>query len=239
MVNGVAHRGFSGRYPENTRVAFLKALRLGVDSIELDVHLTRDRELVVIHDSAVDRTTNGLGRVAQMTLSEIKALDAGSWFAAEYSGERILTLTETFEVIKGSVRLNVHVKPDDDNRQELVSLTVEELRRHDAFEYAFVASDQESVKLVPSIEPLFDVCNLSVYPTDTYIARCLAIGCRILQPRNHQVDATFVRKAHRHGIEVNPFFANDVPEMRRLIACGVDGILTDYPDLLMEMHSGS
>ncbi|MCK5119764.1 MAG: hypothetical protein KAQ78_09275, partial [Candidatus Latescibacteria bacterium] len=80
------------------------------------------------------------------------------------------------------------------------------------------------------------ICNLSTEPKETYIARSRAIGCRILQPGNAQVDRAFVEEAHRYGMEVNPFYADEVDEMRRLIACGVDGILTNYPDRLLALR---
>ena len=89
-----AHRGWSEKYPENTMLAFRAAAELGVDQIELDVRCTADGELVVIHDATVDRTTNGHGAVADMTLSELRALDAGSWKGEEFAGANIPTLDE-------------------------------------------------------------------------------------------------------------------------------------------------
>ena len=95
MTNVVAHRGFSSSYPENTAIAFQKAIELGVECIEFDVHLTRDGHLVVIHDGMVDRTTDGTGRVDELTFAEIKRLDAGTWFSPEFATQNILTLAET------------------------------------------------------------------------------------------------------------------------------------------------
>lgn len=86
------------------------------------------------------------------------------------------------------------------------------------------------------VQPSLIVCNLSTTPRDTYIPRSLALGCAIIQPGNHQVDGAFVAEAHRHGLEVNPFYADDEAEMRRLIACGVDGILTNWPDRLLAIR---
>ena len=236
LVNVVAHRGCSGRYPENTEVAFLKAIALGVDMIELDVRLSRDRALIVIHDATVDRTSDGTGRVGQMTRSEIKELDAGGWFAEEFEGLCFLTLDEALDLISGSARLNVELKVADSNRQELVSLAVDCLERRGISRSVFVASDQESIELARRIQPHLEICNLSKQPTDTYITRSLSIGCRILQPDNAQVDPKFVQQAHVHRMEVNPFYANDVREMRRLMRCNVDGILTDYPDVLLALR---
>lgn len=233
MVNVVAHRGFSGKYPENTAAAFEAAIALGCHTIEFDVHLTRDSQLVVIHDATVDRTTNGTGRVADLTLAELQALDAGSWFRAEFAGEQVLSLAEALTLIGDRARMNVQIKTDDASRAESTRLTVDELVRQGVLANAYIASEQETVELVRQLDPRVAICNLSVFPTETYIARSAAIDCHILQPRNHQVDAAFVAEAHAHGMEVNPFFANDEPEMGRLIECGVDGILTDWPDVLL------
>lgn len=233
MTNIVAHRGFSSSYPENTPVAFEKAIELGVECVEFDVYLTRDGHLVVIHDPTVDRTTDGTGQVGELTLAEIKGLDAGAWFASEFAGQKILTLAETLELIGDRARMNVQLKADDNSRAVLTQKSVDELVRHKVLDHAYIASEQPNIELVKKINPRVEVCNLSVFPTEDYIARSAAIGCRILQPRHHQVDAAFVAEAHRRGMEVNPFFANDEPEMRRLIACGVDGILTDCVDVLV------
>ena len=89
-----AHRGWSEKYPENTMLAFREAIKLGVDQVETDIRLTKDQELVLIHDGKVDRTTNGTGKVCDMTLAELKSLDAGSWKGEEFTGSRIPTLVE-------------------------------------------------------------------------------------------------------------------------------------------------
>ena len=237
MTNIIAHRGFSARYPENTAVAFEKAIELGVECIEFDVYLTRDGHLVVIHDATIDRTTDGTGRVDGLTLHEIRRLDAGSWFGPEFAEERILTLAETLQLIGDRAQKNVQLKADDNSRGELTRMAVNEIDRQDAIGHAYIASEQGTIELVKSIDPRVEICNLSVNPTSDYIARSAAIGCRILQPRHHQVDRAFVQDAQEQGMQVNPFFANDEPEMRRLISCGVDGILTDHPDLLMNVRS--
>ena len=236
MVNVVAHRGYSGKYPENTEIAFREALALQVELIEFDVYLSRDEALIVSHDPTVDRTSDGSGEIAQMTLSEIKALDTGSWFDEAFGGQRFLTLQETLDLMDDEVRLNVHIKASEHDRRTVVSLTVQELERRNLLQQAFIASDQETIERVKQIQPELEICNLSTQPKETYIARSRAIGCCILQPGNAQVHRAFVEEAHRYGMEVNPFYADDVSEMRRLMACGVDGILTNYPDRLLALR---
>ena len=101
MVANVAHRGASGDYPENTLLAFEKALEIGVDEIELDLHSTKDGHLVVMHDATVDRTTDGTGAIAELTLAEIKALDAGSSFDERFRDERVPTWEEALDLVQG------------------------------------------------------------------------------------------------------------------------------------------
>ena len=107
----LAHRGYSAKAPENTMAAFELALAVGADGIELDVHMTRDGEIVVIHDDTLDRTTNGKGPVSDQTMAELRELDAGSWFSPEFAGERIPTLKLVLELIKDKdVLLNIEIK---------------------------------------------------------------------------------------------------------------------------------
>ena len=105
-----AHRGWCGKYPENTMEAFRAALTLDIDQIETDVRITKDGHLVLIHDATVDRTTNGTGKVCDMTLAELKQLDAGSWKGSEFAGCRIPTLTELMELIKDHPTLTLDLE---------------------------------------------------------------------------------------------------------------------------------
>ncbi|MCD6365309.1 MAG: hypothetical protein J7M14_05485 [Planctomycetes bacterium] len=234
-VRVVAHRGDSGTYPENTAVALAKAMQLDIDMIELDVRLTKDEQLVLIHNATVEKTTDGSGKVADLTLGKLKALDAGSWKGEQFRGQRLLTLGEALDQIGRQVRLNVHIKAGDEDRARLVPMVIGELTGRDMLDSAFVASDEPTIALSRSIEPRLEICNLSVSPVETYIARSKAVGCTILQPGNKLVTPDFVDAAHVESMEVNPFYADDIGEMRRLIACGVDGILTNYPALLLEI----
>lgn len=236
MVKVVAHRGFSSKYPENTIRAFQEALNLDIDMVEFDVHLTQDQGLVVIHDPTVDRTTNGRGRVEEMSLVQIQGLDAGSWLSLDFAGEHIPTFAEALDLLGGRVRLNIHLKAYDSTRAALVPRVIDELVKRQLLGECFVASDEETLRLAKQICPDLAICNLSTKPIDTYIARSLAIDCRILQPGNKQVTRQLVEEAHGHGMEVNPFYADDVGEMRRLIECGVNGILTNCPDLLLQVR---
>jgi len=224
-----AHRGASGTHPENTAAAFAEALRLGVEAVEFDVRLTADRKMVVIHDATVDRTSNGHGEVRHMTLAQMTELDAGAWFDAQYTGERFKTLEAVLDLLAGDVRLNIHVKVDDRDRDILAPMVARELVDRDLIDRAFIAADQLALALVRRVDARLAICNLSVEPQRNYIRRSQALECGILQPRNAATDAALVAQAHACGMEVNPFFADDEEEMERLIDCGVDGILTNEP----------
>ena len=115
MTKIFAHRGSKGTHPENTLASFKEAVRVGSDGIELDVHLTNDGHLVIIHDETGDRTTNGTGEIRNLTLAEIKAMDAGSWFHNKYAGEKIPTLEEVLLLLKElgfNGQLNIELKTD-------------------------------------------------------------------------------------------------------------------------------
>jgi len=145
----IAHRGFSARYPENTLAAFRAAAESGVGMIELDITLTRDRQMVVFHDDTLARTTNGRGNVRARTLGELKRLDAGSWFGPGFKGERIPTLDEVMMAMPPELAINIEIKPEacefpapaDAIERQLVRC----LRDHDAMNRVLVSSFSSKV----------------------------------------------------------------------------------------------
>ena len=140
----VAHRGFKAKYPENTMTAFKAGVDAGAQMVELDVHLTRDHELVVIHDDTLDRTTNGEGPVDEYTLTELKRLDAGHWFHPRFAGEQIPTLREVLRQLSHRVLINIEVKSDIEQNTP-VSGVIEEklldlLKRGDVFSAVLISA---------------------------------------------------------------------------------------------------
>jgi glycerophosphoryl diester phosphodiesterase len=133
----IAHRGDSSHAPENTLASFERAVGPGVDYVELDIHLTKDDQVVVIHDPTVDRTTNGHGRIADMTLAQIQALDAGRWFSAGFAGERVPTLDQVLARMKGRLKVLIEPKEMEAGRpnsagrgEKLVRLALEAVDRN-------------------------------------------------------------------------------------------------------------
>lgn len=233
-----AHRGASGTHPENTEAAFVEALRLGVEAVELDVHLSLDQELVIIHDESVDRTSDGSGQVRHMKWEQIAALDAGSWFDARFAGQRFLKLDEALDILEGDVRLNIHAKAYDLDRAELATRVVRRLVDRKLLGRAFFASDQQTLALARRVNQHLAICNLSVAPVGNYLLRSRAVGATILQPGHAVTTPELVAAAHAQDMQVNPFYADDEVEMQRLIDCGVDGILTNYPEKLQALLRG-
>jgi len=230
-----AHRGASGTHPENTESALAEAMRLGVEGVELDVHLSLDGELIVIHDATVDRTSNGMGQVRSMRWEEISQLDAGAWFDSQFAGQRFLRLDEALDVLEGDVRLNVHIKAYEDDRAELATRCVRCLTDRGLLERAFISSDQQTVVLARRVNQHLTVCMGCVPPVEKSLHRAHAVGCTVLQPGHAVTTPELVAAAHAKGMVVNPFYADTEAEMRRLIYCGVDGILTNYPAVLQDL----
>ena len=233
MVANVAHRGASGSCPENTLVAFQKALEIGVDEIELDLHSTRDGHLVVMHDAAVDRTTDGTGAIAELTLAEIKALDAGSAFGEQFRGERVPTWEEALDLVQGIVGLNVHLKEGgapDGNFERRVAKALQDFGMVDE---SIVACSDDSVGIFTGIDPRIECRIFRAGRTpEEYIRKSVEMGLRTMQPGRDITTRDFVGKAHAAGRIVHVFHADTPEDMRSFIEIGVDGILTNYPERL-------
>lgn len=230
-----AHRGSSATHPENTLSAFREAFRLGVDMIELDVAMTLDGALVVLHDATVDRTTDGSGKVHELTLAYVQSLDAGSKRAAAFAGERVPTLGEVLDETPQGCRINVHVKPFAPSVPRLVEAVVGQIVGRGLLRTAYVTADANEVKLASGADHRVTTCNLTGQIGDGtgYIALSRTLGCTICQPNNGIVTREFCQAAHRAGLEIHPFYADDETEMARLIECGVDGILTNCPERML------
>lgn len=241
-VLNIAHRGASVEAPENTLAAFGRALELGADGFELDVHQTKDGELVVVHDDTVDRTTNGNGPVHEMTLSQLQSLDAGSWFnriypdkaRSSFAGERIPTLQQVMDLVKGKpVRLCIEIKTGASSKVGLEEKVVELIGRNKLQDQVVVVSfDQASVKRIKQLNPNLKTTVLfECKPLDP----CLdakAVEADGIGPFWSFVTSDLVAAAHRNGLGVFVWTVNDPAAMRQMIAHGVDAILTDRPDLL-------
>ena len=245
MVTVVAHRGYSAKYPENTLLAFRKAVELGVDCVEFDVIPSADGRIMVIHDQTADRTTDGTGRVAEMTFGKLRALDAGAHKGAP--GQRIPTLEETIKAIGSGTNLNVNLNFSDesargDGGQKLLyayeEAIVRTVRNAGAMgRSVFAIYPVEQIKRVRARDPEANCVLLGDQDGGDYIRRSVELGCRVTQPGRHLMSDEWVRKLHDAGLVGNVFYANTKEDMRRYIAMGIDGILTDEPELLLKVRA--
>jgi glycerophosphoryl diester phosphodiesterase len=228
----IGHRGASGHAPENTFAAFKKAVALGAAFIETDLQLSRDAHFVAIHDATVNRTTNGQGAVHDMTLSELRKLDAGSWFGSEFAGERIPTLEEIFEFSKkNDVVFYLEIKPGGSWGGE--HAMVGALRESGEIPRTVVISFDAAIVLsLRKIEPTLMTGLLYDGQIENPIDKAVEIGARQLVVRGDLVTPAMIAQIHKKDLQVVCWTVNQPAHMRMLMAAGVDGIMSDYPDRL-------
>ena len=229
----IAHRGASGNAPENTLAAFRKAVAFGATFIETDLQLSRDARFVAIHDATVDRTTNGQGGVHEMTLSDLRRLDAGSWFGSEFVGERIPTLEEILEFSKkNDVVFYLEIKPGSAWGGEHALIGA--LRDSGEIPRAVVISfDPDIVLNLRKIEPTLMTGLLHDGQVENPLDKAVEIGARQLVVRGDLVTPALIAQAKKKDLHVVCWTVNHPAHMRMLIAAGVDGIMSDYPDRLV------
>ncbi len=228
----IAHRGASGNAPENTLAAFKKAVALGATFIETDLQLSRDARFVAIHDATVNRTTNGQGAVHEMTLADLRRLDAGSWFGSEFAGERIPTLEEIFEFSKkNDVVFYLEIKPVGSWGGEHALIGA--LRESGEIPRTVVISFDAAILLsLRNIEPTLMTGLLYDGLIENPLDKAVAIGARQLAVRGDLVTPAMLAEAQKKDLQVVCWTVNHPAHMRMLMAAGVDGIMTDYPERL-------
>ncbi len=228
----IAHRGASGSTPEHTRPAFERAVELGVDMIELDVQLSRDEKLVVIHDMELTRTTNGTGRVRDRDLAAIKRLDAGRWFSPAFADQPSLTLGEVIRLLDGRARLNVELKAADEDWVALAAEVIRELRATDLLRSTLL-SCFEPAALTAVRRAAADARIGLLWQQSDFADAWRWTGdlhATSLHPHWMLVSADLVQAAHGRGLQLVAWTVNDVDTMRALVGQGVDGIISDFPE---------
>jgi glycerophosphoryl diester phosphodiesterase len=229
----IAHRGASGHAPENTLAAFRKAVAQGASFIETDLQLSRDARFVAIHDATVNRTTNGQGAVHDLTLVELRHLDAGSWFGSEFAGERIPTLEEILEFSKKhDVVFYLELKPSGSWGGEHALIGA--LRESGEIPRTVVISfDTAILEGLRKIEPTLMTGVLYEGQIEKPIERALQVGARQLAVRANLVTPALLVAARKRDLQVVCWTVNHPAHMRLLMEAGVDGIMSDYPDRLV------
>lgn len=229
----VGHRGAAGSAPENTMPSFMRAVSLGVDAIELDVHLSRDGVPVVIHDHTVDRTTEGRGAVSDLTVAELKSLNAAARFDGPSGEACIPTLEEVLSWAHGKTRVVIELKgtgiPTD-----LIPRTIDLVRAFGMLDdVMLIAFDHFALLEARELSP--DVCTGALYvgrPADP-VSLAIACGADVLCPQWSSITADDVSAAHRAGLAVCVWTANDPLEIATALRLGVDGVTSDVPERIV------
>jgi glycerophosphoryl diester phosphodiesterase len=247
----IAHRGGGGLIPENTLQAFEYSARMGVDVLELDVHSTRDGALVVMHDRSVDRTTDGRGRVGEMTLSELKKLDAGFLFSPDGGrtfpfrgrGVTVPTLEEIFAALP---RMTFNIEPKQ-SEPSIIKPLCALIRQRKMIDKTIVGSFRQAAldefrRECPEVATSASPSEVSQFllMSKTGIGASYSPPMQALQIPERAgslqiVSKDFVETARRLNLKVHVWTVNETEDMKRLLDIGVDGIMTDYPDRLLDL----
>jgi len=227
-----SHRGFNTIAPENTMPAFGAAIALGAEEIELDVWPSKDGEIIVCHDESVDRTSDGKGMIADLTLDEIRAFDAGVKFAEEYSGVRFPTLDEVLQKFSRQVIINLHIKSasnvdeyDHDVFRKIVNL----IYKYDMQEHVYIAGEEDVLRTACKLAPELPRAALDGKLDFQLVKLAKKYNCQKLQFVSGYYNAEMVREAKESGIRCNLFWCDDPKEVGALFESGIDTILTnDY-----------
>jgi glycerophosphoryl diester phosphodiesterase len=230
-----AHRGSSGTHPENTIAAFEAAAKLPIFGVELDVHLTKDGELVVIHDESIDRTSNGTGYVKDLTLAELRRYEYGSWFSSEFVNEHIPTLDQVLKIFKNTKHhINIELKSDIFPYEGLGEKVLHVIETEGLANRVVVSSfDHEALREFKKKAPHIEVAMLSM----EILVDAYDYGRFIPADALHIFLPTAMRKMTKEallkGAIIRVFTVNEIEYAQAMIDIGVHAIFTDYPEKMM------
>ena len=233
-----AHRGDASNAPENTLEAFRKAMVAGAEGLELDVQLTQDQQVIVVHDEWLGRTIPGRGRVADHTLKDLQEMDAGGWFGDAFRGESAPSLSDVFDLCQGKpVKINVELKTGRYDYPGLVERVAAIISESGWTEKVVIssfnhASLRQMKQVAPDIACAALVNNRMLEPW-SYVS---SHGFQAVHVERHACDAEVVRECHQRGIAVRAWTVNDEKAARKLFEAGVDGIITDKPAEMRQWH---
>lgn len=231
----IAHRGGSLEAPENTLAAFRHAIEIGMRYVELDVQMSRDGELMVIHDETLDRTTNGHGPVGDYTFEELRKLDAGSHFRPQFAGETIPTLREVMELcVDAGVGVVIEIKSPHlyVGMEEKVAALLAEMYTSGAENIWCISFDHGAIRKLRTLDAALPLGYLYewheqtfVHPDETVQAYCPYFRTALAHPEQ-------IKEAHALGKLVFVYTVDDEADMRQVAAAGIDGMVSDRPTLL-------
>jgi len=237
----IAHRGDSAHRPENTLAAIAGALELGVSAVEIDVQLTRDGRVVVIHDPTLDRTTSGKGDVRQLTLAEVRAVSAGypGRFGSDFAGEHVPTLAEVLSLLRDRARTMIEIKKEsvtDDEAGGIEALTVAEIRRLGvADKVALISFDQRAILRLRTLAPEISRGRIFSRTTpEALIAEAQASGSEVVLPHKSQLSDELVSRARAADIKVATWVVDEPDELRQLARFNLYGVGSNRPGVLLD-----
>ena len=241
MIVKIAHRGFSAIAPENTMVAFQKALELNVDCVELDVHGTIDKKVVAIHDQTLNRTTNQTGFVNQQTLNRVRQADAGRWFDDKFTGEKIPTLTEALDLICPSAMAVVEVKD-----AAITDQVVKDIHRTNTSERVVViAFDPMVLKQVRQLDSTLSTGFLlggdkghvnDVELAAQLVQQVLVMGVPLLNLSEKLITSLLAHEIKKRGVTLWTWTIDDLERMKEVVDSGVQGITSNQSQRLSNLE---
>lgn len=231
-----AHRGFNTIAPENSMPAFGAAVAMGAEEIEFDLWWTKDGEIVSIHDSNLERVSNGTGYVYDHTLEELQQLDFGSKFSKEYAGLQILTFEDILKKLACHVIMNIHIKTirnEDLYDEAILAKIIALIQKYDCEKYVYFCSGNDNLlALARRMAPQIDCCVGGGNAPWALVERALEYGCGKIQLFKPHFDQAMIDKAHANGIRCNVFWSDDPSETETFLQMGIDTILTnDYNNI--------
>ncbi|MFL0252241.1 glycerophosphodiester phosphodiesterase [Clostridium neuense] len=235
-VLNIAHRGFSGAYPENTMLAFRKAVEIGADGIETDLQMTKDGVIVICHDEKLDRTTDGSGLIKEYTYDELLKFDAGIKYREAFKGERIPTIDEFFDYVKDkNIFINLELKNSIINYEGLEKRVIDKIYEY-KLEKSVILSSFNHYSMVKVKEYDHNIktgllCAATLYNPGKYVKDAGADAYHPFFPS--VMDKSIVAEIKSEGIMINTYTVNKIEYMDKLISLGIDGIITNYPDKLI------
>jgi glycerophosphoryl diester phosphodiesterase len=235
----IAHRGAMGEAPENTLGAFKLALEQGANAFELDIHLSADGEIIVIHDYTVNRTTNGTGAIDRLTVAQLKQFDAGSWFHEKYKGEQIPLLSEVFDLVPQDFIINIEIK--DHGGHKLEPKLIELLKRTGRMESVVISSfDHKCLHHLKQLSRDLQVGLLynSDFVSHLQVAQAAQMPVYSIHPYFKAISKKDIRELSENGFQVYAWTVNSVEDMTSMLESGVQGIITNFPARLKQLLEG-
>ncbi len=231
----IGHRGWPQEFPENTLVGLQAAIDLGVDMVEVDVHLSKDGHIVAMHDENVKRTTDGRGSIRKMTLSRIRKLDAGSWHSHKFKGQRVPTLEEVLSLVSSRAGLAVEVKYPDERTEALDEKLIPMLAGFPG-QLLVLSFDPDYLKAFKRKAPHLKTGFLC-QARDKMLEVAVQANCDGIHPHWRRLNGDMTTAAHQEGLTITTWTAKDRKDCEAMLRLDVDGIATDCPDVLLNLLS--